>query len=201
VVGRVLADSARWARELGHAAGGIRRQTFRGYTTLSFTGCVRARPAQQEVRAKDELAIETAGLETTVCLGDLIEGDALSDARPDGASCQQAEEPLQVLTKPGGMSRPHHVDRVAAGTPAARQPPPKIQAHHPNQQGEYATRRLHARRVAVGAEQAAALERRQRASKAILADTIEHDVEAVRSDSREVFALVVDRLGAELANQ
>jgi hypothetical protein len=30
-----------------------------------------------------------------VSLGDLIEGDPLGDARPDGARCQQAEEPLQ----------------------------------------------------------------------------------------------------------
>src|SRR5262249_35092340 len=33
---------------------------------------------------------------SAVCLGDLIEGDPLGDARPDGASCQQAEGPLQV---------------------------------------------------------------------------------------------------------
>ena len=69
-------------------------------------------------------------------LGDLIEGDPLGGARPDGASCQQAEEPLQVLPEPGGMSRPHHVDRVdvnalAAGQPA-QHPPPEIHArqHH-----------------------------------------------------------------------
>jgi hypothetical protein len=53
---------------------------------------------RREVRAQDELALETAPLETApletaVCLGDLIEGDELGDARPDGASFQQAEEP------------------------------------------------------------------------------------------------------------
>jgi len=56
-----------------------------------------ARPSLQrarEVRAQDELALETARLETAVCLGDPIEGDPLGDARPDGARCQQAEEPL-----------------------------------------------------------------------------------------------------------
>ena len=63
--------------------------------------------SRREVRAQDELALETARFETAVCLGDLIEGDPLGDARPDGASCQQAEEPLQVLPEPGGMSRPH----------------------------------------------------------------------------------------------
>ncbi len=78
--------------------------------------------SRREVRAQDELALKTARLKTAVCLGDLIEGDPLGDARPDGAGCQQPEEPLQVFAEPGGMSRPHHVDRVEAGTPAARQP-------------------------------------------------------------------------------
>jgi hypothetical protein len=51
--------------------------------------------SRREVRAQDDLALETARLETAVCLGHLIEGDPLGDARPDGAGCQQAEEPLQ----------------------------------------------------------------------------------------------------------
>src|SRR5689334_17936535 len=55
-----------------------------------------------EVRAQYELAVETAGLETAVCLRDLIEADPLGDARPDGASRQQAEEPLQ---NPPGTTR------------------------------------------------------------------------------------------------
>jgi hypothetical protein len=48
-----------------------------------------------EIRRRSELAaeevvlaFETARLETTVCLGDLIEGDPLGDGRPDGTSCQ-----------------------------------------------------------------------------------------------------------------
>ena len=41
--------------------------------------------------AQDELALKTARLETAVCLGHLIEGDPLGDARPDGTRCQQAE--------------------------------------------------------------------------------------------------------------
>src|SRR5262249_24117756 len=80
--------------------------------------------SRREVRAQNELALETARLKTAMCLGDLIEGDPLGDPRPDGVSCQQPEEPLQVLAEPGGMSRPHHIDRVGAGTLAARQPPP-----------------------------------------------------------------------------
>ena len=63
------------------------------------------------------------------------------------------------------------------------------------------TLRLHARRVAIGAEQAAALERRERAAIAVLADAVEDDVEPARQDAREVFALVVDRRGAQLADK
>jgi hypothetical protein len=70
--------------------------------------------SRREVRAQDKLALETARLETVVCLDDLIEGDPLGDVRADGAGCQQPEEPLQVFAEPGGMSRPHHIDRVAA---------------------------------------------------------------------------------------
>src|SRR3954463_13479471 len=47
-----------------------------------------------EIRAQDKFALKAARLETVMCLGDLIEGDPLGDARPDGAGCQQAEEPL-----------------------------------------------------------------------------------------------------------
>src|SRR5262245_65928492 len=60
---------------------------------------------------------------------------------------------------------------------------------------------LHACRVAVGAEQAAALECRERAAIAVLADAVEDDIEPVGQDACEVFALVVDRRGAELADQ
>src|SRR6476660_2726194 len=84
----------------------------------------RRRPvaSRREVRAQDEPALETARLETSVCLGDLVKGDPLGDARPDGASCQEAEEPLQVLEEPGGMQRPHPIDRVEEDALAARQP-------------------------------------------------------------------------------
>jgi hypothetical protein len=44
--------------------------------------------SRREVRAQDELALETARLETAVCLGDLIEGDPLGDTRPDSPSWQ-----------------------------------------------------------------------------------------------------------------
>src|SRR5262245_8392560 len=133
-----------------------------------------------EVRAQDELALETARLETAVRLGDIIEGDPLGHARTDRATCQQAEQALQVLVEPGGMSRPHHVDRVEAGTLAARQPLPKIQARDPHHDAEHAALRLHARRVTDGAEQAAALERRERTAIAFLADAVENDVEPAR---------------------
>jgi hypothetical protein len=72
----------------------------------------------------DELAFETARLETAVCIGGLIEGDLLVDARPDCATCQQAKEPLQVLPEPAGMLRLHQVDRVKARAPADRPPSP-----------------------------------------------------------------------------
>jgi hypothetical protein len=38
---------------------------------------------RREVRARDELALETVRIETAVCLGYLIEGDPPGDARPD----------------------------------------------------------------------------------------------------------------------
>src|SRR5262245_16119418 len=82
----------------------------------------------REIRAQDGLALEAARLETAVGVGDLVEGDALGDARLDGARCQQAEEPLQVLPEQGGMARPRRVDRVEAGTLATGQPAPEIQA-------------------------------------------------------------------------
>jgi hypothetical protein len=57
-----------------------------------------------EVRAQDELALETARLDTAVRVGDLVEGDPLGNARPDGVSGQQDEEPLQILVEPGGIA-------------------------------------------------------------------------------------------------
>jgi hypothetical protein len=44
--------------------------------------------SRRKVRAQDELALKTARLETAVRLGDLVEGDPLGDARPNGASRQ-----------------------------------------------------------------------------------------------------------------
>jgi hypothetical protein len=52
--------------------------------------------SRPQVRAQDELALETTRLETAVCLGYLIEGNPPGDVRPDGACCQQAEEPLHL---------------------------------------------------------------------------------------------------------
>jgi hypothetical protein len=49
---------------------------------------------RREVRAQDELALETARLKAAVSLGDLVEGDPICDVRPDGASCQMAEQLL-----------------------------------------------------------------------------------------------------------
>src|SRR5262249_43570284 len=115
----------------------------------------------RKVRAQNELALETARFETAVCLDDFIEGNPLGDARPDGASCQHAEESLQVLPEPGGMPPPHPIDRVDADALPTRhptqQPPPYIHARNPHQDGGQATPRLDARRVAIGAEQAARL--------------------------------------------
>src|SRR5512143_2917395 len=60
---------------------------------------------------------------------------------------------------------------------------------------------MHICRVAIGAEQAAGLERRERAAIAVFADSIEDNVESARQDAREVFVLVVDRRGAERADE
>jgi hypothetical protein len=48
--------------------------------------------SRREVRAQDKLALEPARLEPAVRLGDLIEGDALGDARPDGSTQSWANE-------------------------------------------------------------------------------------------------------------
>jgi hypothetical protein len=63
-----------------------------------------------QVRAQHQLAFETARLDSAVCIGDLVEGDPLGDARPYSVSGQQAREPLQILVEPGGMSRSHRID-------------------------------------------------------------------------------------------
>ena len=76
--------------------------------------------SRREIRAQDELALETARLETAVCLGDLIEGDALGDARSDGARCQKAEEPLQVLPEPAIDKAFRRADEIFAKYPIAQ---------------------------------------------------------------------------------
>jgi hypothetical protein len=51
---------------------------------------LRRRPVapRREIRAQDELALETARFEPAVRLGDLIERDPLGDPRPDDATRQ-----------------------------------------------------------------------------------------------------------------
>src|SRR5215467_13088141 len=105
------ADAGRSGRACGVDGSGL-RLAVRRLSVASW----------RKVRAQHELAVETSRLETAMCLGDLIEGDAFGDAWPDGASCQQAEEPLQILPEPRGMPRPHRIDRVDADALAAREP-------------------------------------------------------------------------------
>jgi hypothetical protein len=121
------------------------------WTEMGARLALRRRPvaSRREVRAQDELALETARFEMAMRLGDLIKRDPLGDARPDGASRQQLEEPLQVLPELGRVSHLHRIDRVEADMLAAWQPPRQIQARHAHQDGEHPTLRLHARRVAV----------------------------------------------------
>jgi hypothetical protein len=99
------------------------------------------------------------------------------------------------------MLHSHRIDRVETDTPRSRQPLRKIEARHPHQDAEHAALRLHTRGVAVGAEQAAVPERSQGAATVVFTYAIEDDVEPTRQDTREVFALVVDRRGALIADQ
>src|SRR5678816_2075993 len=82
---------------------------------------------RSKIWVQDKLALETACLDASVCVADLIKRDSLGDAWLDGVSGQQAEESLQILTKPLRVARPHHVDRVEACVLAARQKSPEIQ--------------------------------------------------------------------------
>jgi hypothetical protein len=59
------------------------------------------------VWAQDELSIEPSRFNAAMRLDDLLERNPLGDARADGASCQKAEKPLQILFERGGMPRPH----------------------------------------------------------------------------------------------
>src|SRR5262245_26413701 len=99
------------------------------------------------------------------------------------------------------MARPHHIDRVEAGSLATRQPPPQIQARNPHQYGEHAMTVLHTSRVPNGTEPATAGERCDRTAITVLADAVEDDVEPARQDAREVLMLIVDRRRAQFANQ
>jgi hypothetical protein len=157
--------------------------------------------SRRKIRAQHELAPETAGFETSVRLDNFIQRDPLGDARLDGGTGQQSEKTLQVLPEPLGMLQPHRVDGVERGSPSARQQPPEIQARNPHQHGGHASPTLHARRVAISAEQTARLERRERVAIAVFPDAVEDDVEPAWQDTREVFALVVDQRGPELADQ
>ena len=65
-----------------HAFGPAALKLLEEKRRLNFL-CAHPVAARREVREQDELALETAHLETVVCLGDLIEGDPLRDARPD----------------------------------------------------------------------------------------------------------------------
>src|SRR5262249_18920592 len=64
-----------------------------------------------------------------------------------------------------------------------------------------ATLRLHTRGVAIGAQQTAAFQCCERVAIAVLADPVKYDVEPLRQNTCEILALVVDRRGAELADQ
>src|SRR5262245_39890376 len=98
-----------------------------------------------KIWAQDEFTLETARFETPVCVGDLVEGDPLGDARLDGVRCQQAEESLQILSEPGGMARAHDVDRVEACVPASGEKSPQIHPRNRHQNGAHALLRLHTR--------------------------------------------------------
>ena len=82
----------RWPHRLGWH--GSRTEVPYVLRRACFT--FRSQAARRETRAQDELALETARLKTAVSLGDFIEGNPLGDTWPDGARCQQAEEPLQI---------------------------------------------------------------------------------------------------------
>ena len=61
-----------------------------------FVG-VRPVAPRWELRAQDELPLEAARLEPAVCLGDLIEGNPLGNARADGTRCQQTQNVYRIL--------------------------------------------------------------------------------------------------------
>jgi hypothetical protein len=50
-----------------------------------------------EIRTQDEFALETACLAATACVGDLVEGNPLGDARPDRVCGEQSESAWRWL--------------------------------------------------------------------------------------------------------
>jgi len=136
---------------------------------------------RRQLGAQDELAVDTARLETAVRVGDFVERDALGDARLDGVIRQHCEQPFQIFAEPRGVSCAHQIDRVDVGTLAFRQAHRQalqVLSPKPRQNLERTTLRLHAGGVAKCAEQTAALERRPGAPEASFTDAVEHDVEA-----------------------
>ena len=73
-----------------------------------------------EIRAQHELALKTAGFETSMRLGNFVQRDSLGYARLDGATGQQTEQALQVLPEPGRMLQPHRIDGIEERSPSAR---------------------------------------------------------------------------------
>src|SRR5215510_1181942 len=78
---------------------------------------------RRQLRAQNELAFETAGFETAMCVHDLIKGYPRGDVWVDGAGRQQLEPPPEIFLEPGRVPRPHRVDRIELDTLAAGQPP------------------------------------------------------------------------------
>jgi hypothetical protein len=72
---------------------------------LKYSGIASHSPASLWVNSIVTVAVAMAHLapqceedrSTAVCIGDLIEGDPLGSARPDGAACQKSEQLLQIL--------------------------------------------------------------------------------------------------------
>jgi hypothetical protein len=79
----------------------------------------------------------------------------------------------------------HVIDRVNADAFSARKPAKEMQASCPYKKDQPAPIRLCARCIAEDAEQAARLERRQRAATAILGNAVQDDVEPTRHRARE----------------
>jgi hypothetical protein len=86
---------------------------------------LRRRPVawRREVRAKDELALKTARFETAMCSATSSKEIRSATRGRMARVANRPKQPLEVLPEPCRMSGPQYVDRVEAGTLAARQPP------------------------------------------------------------------------------